>query len=44
MTEKLTILHLNDWHSHFETYPKLKRFFQDYADQDAEVIKIDVGD
>lgn len=44
MIEKLTILHLNDWHSHFETYPKLKRFFQGYSALDAEVIKVDLGD
>ncbi len=43
MTEKLTILHLNDWHSHFETYPKIKRFFQDYP-KESEVIRVDVGD
>ena len=44
MIEKLTILHLNDWHSHFETYPKLKRFFQGYSKQNSEIIKVDVGD
>lgn len=43
MIEKLTILHLNDWHSHFETYPKIKRFFQDYP-KESEVIRVDVGD
>ncbi|WP_288940184.1 bifunctional UDP-sugar hydrolase/5'-nucleotidase, partial [uncultured Streptococcus sp.] len=43
MTEKLTILHLNDWHSHFETYPKIKRYFQEYPETD-EVIRLDIGD
>lgn len=33
MTEKLTILHLNDWHSHFENYPKIKRFFKNILRQ-----------
>lgn len=43
MIEKLTILHLNDWHSHFENYPKIKRFFQEYPETN-EVIRLDIGD
>ena len=43
MIEKLTILHLHDWHSHFENYPKIKRFFQEYPETN-EVIRLDIGD
>lgn len=43
MTEKLTILHLNDWHSHFENYPKNQTFFQEYSETN-EVIRLDIGD
>ena len=28
MKESLRILHINDLHSHFEAYPKIKRFFE----------------
>jgi 2',3'-cyclic-nucleotide 2'-phosphodiesterase (5'-nucleotidase family) len=28
----LKILHLNDLHSHFENYPKIKRFFADKSE------------
>ena len=44
MTEKLTILHLNDLHSHFESYPKIKRYLQEFPKSDEEVIRVDVGD
>lgn len=42
--EKIRLLHLNDLHSHFEAYPKLKRFFDDKSQTEAEVIKLDLGD
>lgn len=42
--EYIRILHLNDLHSHFESYPKVKRFFEEYSKTDAEVIKLDIGD
>ncbi|WP_159548812.1 bifunctional metallophosphatase/5'-nucleotidase [Streptococcus halichoeri] len=44
MQEELRILHLNDLHSHFEAYPKLERYFQNYQDTTAEVIRCDLGD
>jgi 2',3'-cyclic-nucleotide 2'-phosphodiesterase (5'-nucleotidase family) len=44
MIEKLNILHINDLHSHFEAYPKIKRFFNSYSESDGEVLKLDIGD
>ncbi|WP_307976911.1 metallophosphoesterase [uncultured Streptococcus sp.] len=44
MTEYLRILHLNDLHSHFENYPKVKRFFQAEVPDTIEVLKLDLGD
>lgn len=44
MIEKITILHINDWHSHFETFPKIKRFFKTFDNPNHEVIKMDIGD
>ncbi|GFH41110.1 bifunctional metallophosphatase/5'-nucleotidase [Lactococcus insecticola] len=40
----LKILHLNDLHSHFENYPKIKRFFTDHADGFSDVLRFDLGD
>lgn len=42
--EYLRILHLNDLHSHFESFPKVKRFFEEFSETDAEVIRMDIGD
>lgn len=44
MKENLRILHINDLHSHFEAYPKIKRFFAEHSVCDAEVIRLDLGD
>ncbi len=40
----LKILHLNDLHSHFENYPKIKRFFADKSAGFSDVLRFDVGD
>lgn len=40
----LKILHLNDLHSHFENYPKIKRFFNDQAVGYTDVLCFDIGD
>ena len=40
----LKILHLNDLHSHFENYPKIKRFFTDQAVGYTDVLRFDIGD
>ena len=42
--EKVTILHINDLHSHFEAYPKIRRFFASYVESEKELIKLDIGD
>lgn len=44
--EKLRILHTNDLHSHFESFPKIKRFLhQAQADQSVDqVFTFDAGD
>ena len=40
----LKILHLNDLHSHFENYPKIKRFFADKSADFSDVLRFDIGD
>ena len=40
----LKILHLNDLHSHFENYPKIKRFFTDKSAGFSDVLRFDIGD
>ncbi|GHU37044.1 multifunctional 2',3'-cyclic-nucleotide 2'-phosphodiesterase/5'-nucleotidase/3'-nucleotidase [Bacilli bacterium] len=40
----LKILHLNDLHSHFENYPKIKRFFSDKSAGCSDVLRFDIGD
>ncbi|WP_057490670.1 bifunctional metallophosphatase/5'-nucleotidase [Streptococcus orisasini] len=44
MKEQIRILHINDLHSHFEAYPKIKRFFDEQSKTDKEVLKCDLGD
>ncbi|WP_283678658.1 bifunctional metallophosphatase/5'-nucleotidase [Lentilactobacillus sp. Marseille-Q4993] len=49
MTEKITILHTNDIHSHFENWPKIRRFLLAQKEQlekqdDSSVITVDLGD
>ena len=44
MIEKLKILHINDLHSHFEAFPKIKRFFTEKSESVSQVIKLDIGD
>lgn len=40
----LKILHLNDLHSHFENYPKIKRFFKEKSVGFSDVLRFDIGD
>ncbi|MGT2637481.1 bifunctional metallophosphatase/5'-nucleotidase [Streptococcus ratti] len=44
MKENLRILHINDLHSHFEAYPKIKRFFDERSKTAKEVLRLDIGD
>ncbi|HJE97254.1 MAG TPA: metallophosphatase [Ligilactobacillus acidipiscis] len=48
MNEKITILHTNDFHSHFENWPKVRRYLQstkkDLESQGQTVITVDLGD
>lgn len=48
MNEKITILHTNDFHSHFENWPKVRRYLQrtkkSLEDQGQTVITVDLGD
>ena len=49
MTEKITILHTNDLHSHFENWPRIRRYLlqtrkQLNAQADSSVITVDLGD
>ncbi|MBM7635445.1 bifunctional metallophosphatase/5'-nucleotidase [Streptococcus saliviloxodontae] len=44
MIENVRILHLNDLHSHFEHYPKVKRFFEQESDEEREIVRLDLGD
>ncbi|MDR1606622.1 MAG: bifunctional metallophosphatase/5'-nucleotidase [Streptococcaceae bacterium] len=41
---ELKILHLNDLHSHFEHYPKIKRFFAERSAGFSDVLRFDIGD
>ncbi|MGX6961510.1 bifunctional metallophosphatase/5'-nucleotidase [Vagococcus xieshaowenii] len=43
----MTILHTNDLHSHFENWPKIRRFLQQkqtYASEHYPVVTVDLGD
>ncbi|GFH42292.1 multifunctional 2',3'-cyclic-nucleotide 2'-phosphodiesterase/5'-nucleotidase/3'-nucleotidase [Lactococcus hodotermopsidis] len=40
----LKIVHLNDLHSHFENYPKIKRFFAAQSAGFLDVLRFDLGD
>lgn len=40
----LKILHLNDLHSHFENFPRIKRFFQEKSQGFSDVLRFDIGD
>ncbi|MBM7642582.1 bifunctional metallophosphatase/5'-nucleotidase [Streptococcus loxodontisalivarius] len=44
MIEQIRLLHLNDLHSHFEHYPKVKRFFERACPDEIETIRLDIGD
>lgn len=49
MTEKLTILHTNDLHSHFENWPRIRKFITDRRAElekqpNSSVITVDLGD
>ena len=48
MTEIIHLLHTNDLHSHFENWPKIRRFIidkqQKFIDQKEEYITVDLGD
>lgn len=49
MKEKLTILHTNDLHSHFENWPKIRRFLLSEREilsneRQSSVITVDLGD
>ena len=48
MQEQVTILHTNDIHSHFENWPKIRRFLQQQKQQLIQqgqtVLTFDVGD
>ncbi|MGT2933057.1 bifunctional metallophosphatase/5'-nucleotidase [Streptococcus catagoni] len=44
MIEEISLLHLNDLHSHFEAFPKIERFFSQFSQSQSEVIKVDLGD
>ena len=44
MKESLRILHINDLHSHFEAYPKIKRFFAEHSKTQREGLRFDIGD
>lgn len=42
--EKISILHTNDLHSHFENWPKIRRFLHEKQASLPEVITVDLGD
>lgn len=46
--EKITLLHTNDLHSHFENWPKIRRFLEQrkaaLESQGHTVITVDLGD
>ncbi|GAX02212.1 bifunctional metallophosphatase/5'-nucleotidase [Secundilactobacillus silagei] len=48
MTEKITILHTNDLHSHLENWPKIRRYLteerQRYEAAGHQVLTFDIGD
>ena len=49
MTEKITILHTNDLHSHFENWPRIRTFINNRRDElnaqpNSSVITVDLGD
>lgn len=46
MPDKLRIIHTNDLHSHFENWPKIKRFIQKKQETQASeaVLTVDLGD
>ena len=45
MSEHIRLLHINDLHSHFEAYPKIKRFFEEKrSSQQVETLTLDLGD
>lgn len=48
MIEKVTILHTNDMHSHFENWPKIKRYLvsqkKSLEQAGSEVLTFDIGD
>lgn len=48
MNDKITILHTNDFHSHFENWPKVRRYLQhtkkELESQGQTVITVDLGD
>lgn len=49
MTEKITILHTNDIHSHFENWPRIRRFITRRREllnqqKNSSVITVDLGD
>ncbi|MGT2886998.1 metallophosphatase [Streptococcus didelphis] len=44
MFEKISLLHLNDLHSHFEAIPKLRRFLHQASSKNEQVIILDIGD
>lgn len=49
MNEKITILHTNDLHSHFENWPRIRRFIEQRRrelnqQKDSSVITVDLGD
>ena len=48
MAEKITILHTNDFHSHFENWPKVRRYLQQTKQKleasGQTVITVDLGD
>ncbi|EEI18848.1 Ser/Thr phosphatase family protein [Lentilactobacillus buchneri ATCC 11577] len=49
MTEKITILHTNDLHSHFENWPRIRRYILEtrnklLLEKNSSVITVDLGD
>lgn len=45
MSEHIRLLHINDLHSHFEAYPKIKRFFEEKrSSEQVETLTLDLGD
>lgn len=44
MKENIRLLHINDLHSHFESFPKLERFVNQIRAENQELICFDIGD